>query len=88
MVDPLLATHVTDLQDSLQDVKKRYKVASTSVKQKARQVEEHRKVVLQETETHVEALKALQDDVASLKRALSGSLLQRMQDVLEFDEQL
>lgn len=54
-----LATHVTKLEVSLKDVEDQYEVSSDSIKEKALKVENYRK--------DAEALKALQDKIASLE---------------------
>lgn len=61
----------------------RYKVASDSVEEKARQVEENQKTFVQS----IEALKAFQDEVASLRWELHDSFQQTMQVMLEFRKQ-
>lgn len=69
-----LDAKMTELEGSLQDAKKWYKVAFDFVKEKTRQVEEHRKTSLQETESHVKALKKFQDEVSGLKQDIHDSL--------------
>lgn len=63
-------------------MKKRYKVAFDSVEENTHQVEEHQKAFLKETEFHARTLKALQDEVAALKRTLYDYLEWTMWDVL------
>lgn len=69
---------VTDLEDSLKDAEKRFKVALYFAEEKTHQVEEHRKVFLQETKVHAKALKSLHDEVVDPKRALHESLRRTM----------
>lgn len=81
-------SRVIDLEGFLKDAKKRYKVASDFVEDKALQIEEYRKTPLQVTEAHTEALEALRDKVGGLKRGPNDSLQQTMWEILEVREQV
>lgn len=81
-----LDARVTKMEDSIKDTEKWYHVAFDFVEDKTLQVEEHRKSLLQETEAHAEALKALQDEVEGLKRTLHEYLQRTMLDVLRVCE--
>lgn len=73
-----LATRVTELEGSLKDVEDKYEVSSDSIKEKALKVENYRK--------DAEALKALQDKIASLEWALHDTLGHIMHDVFRVRE--
>lgn len=70
---------LTNLEDTLKEVGKQYQNSFDVVEEKTRQVEEHRKTILQESEAPGETLKALQDEVADLRKAHSDSFQQTMQ---------
>lgn len=78
----ILASHVSKLEGSLEDAKKRYKVTSNYIEEKTRQVNKHQKALLQETKSNAKALKSLQDEVANMKRALRDSLERTMWDAI------
>lgn len=65
---------MTELETSLENEKKRYKVAFDVVREKTRQIKERRKASLKEIKARVKASKTLLDEVASLKRALHDTL--------------
>lgn len=83
-----LVTHVIEFEGSLEDAEKWYQAASDSCEEKTHRVKEHQKILLQETKDRAEAQKALQEEVASLKRELCDSLQRTIQDVLGFCEQI
>lgn len=70
-----LAAHMTELKDDLKHVEERYKVASSSVEEKALQVEKYHK--------NAQALKALQEEVFSLRWVFLDAFDQTMWDLLE-----
>lgn len=77
-----LADQLTKLKYALNKADKRYHNTYDSVTEKACQVDEHRKYLLQETKDHVETLKDLQDEVVGLTQELHDSLQWTIQVLL------
>lgn len=76
-----LASRIIKLESALKAGEKRHQDASDAIIENTRQVEEDQKTLIRYVESHVNALKTLEDEFSSLKMMLYDSLQQTMQTV-------